>query len=363
VGEPSAGEASGQPVGDQPTGDQPIGDQPIGDQPIGDQADQATGDQPTGDQTIGDQAGERPTGRPAPRRWVVSAGVLAVVTGICGAGALALRDGGGDVGEAAVRHAAVAPSASPIPWTVNSLIPVGATSPSAAAAATSDDDVVAGTGAAGSDPAATGTADAGGSAAAVGPTPDSSVPAADRQAGVLTRSLVQAGNGRLRVVPGSVPAPSSAARSMRVRVEVEDGIGADGPAFADFVLSTLNDPRSWSDGGTLGFARTDGAADITVILASPDTSAELCAPTLTRGTMSCGGGERAVITMYRWMSGTPDYGSDLTLYRRFAINHEVGHVLGHHHAYCTPGHLAPVMMQQNAGLRGCLPNAWPFPRR
>jgi hypothetical protein len=182
----------------------------------------------------------------------------------------------------------------------------------------------------------------------------------DRRAGIATSRLQQRGTGRLLVVPGTAPAPSAAPR-MTVRVEVEEGIGADGSAFAAFVMDTLNDPRSWGRGGTRTFARTDGAADFRVILASPDTSAKLCAPAQTRGTLSCGGGAKAVITMYRWMNGVPDYGTDLTGYRHYVVNHEVGHVLGHAHAYCDPGHLAPVMVQQTKGLHGCLPNAWPFP--
>jgi hypothetical protein len=189
------------------------------------------------------------------------------------------------------------------------------------------------------------------------------VPAADRRAGIATTRLVQVGTGNLVVVPGSAPAPRPAAPRMTVRVEVEEGIGVDGPAFAAFVMDTLNDPRGWGHGGTLSFARTSGAADIRVILASPDTSERLCAPALTRGTTSCGGGGRAILTMYRWMSGLPDYGSDRTGYRQYMINHEVGHVLGHAHAYCDPGHLAPVMVNQTKGLQGCLPNPWPFPVR
>jgi hypothetical protein len=300
---------------------------------------------------------------------VVSLGVLAVVAAICGAGAYVLRDGGGDGSVAAVTTGSGA-SDSPTPWTARTLDNGGVPVPSDAASGPAADDVASPDGeGAGADDAAPGAADpTAADPSAIDPTaagtttpgPVDGVAPTDRAAGVATRDLVQTGSGRLLVVPGKVAAPGSAP-SMRVRVEIEEGIGADGPAFAAFVLNTLNDSRSWGHGGTKTFARTDGPADIRVILASPTTSARLCAPAQTRGTMSCGGGDRAVLTMFRWMNGIPDYGTDRTGYRHYLVNHEVGHVLGHGHAFCTPGHLAPVMVQQTKGLHGCLPNPWPFP--
>lgn len=172
--------------------------------------------------------------------------------------------------------------------------------------------------------------------------------------------VLQRASGSFEVVPGSVRAPGRG-EVLSVRVEVERGTGVAAAGFADAVMATLNDPRSWGHGDSRTFARTAGPADIRVILASPDTSAALCRPLVTRGTLSCSVGEKAIITTYRWARGTPDF-ADLGVYRQYVVNHEVGHVLGKGHEPC-PGAAqpAPVMQQQTIKVAPCTPNAWPSP--
>ncbi len=183
---------------------------------------------------------------------------------------------------------------------------------------------------------------------------------ADVAAGLLSASFPQRGSGRLKVVPGSSAAPGTG-KVVRVRIEVEGGLEVDGRRFADFALATLNDERSWAHDG-YRFARTDGTADVRLVLASPDTSARLCRPLQTFGRLSCHSGDATVITVYRWVKGIPEYGKDLAGYRRYVVNHEVGHALGHGHLMCPgAGRRAPVMMQQTKGLKGCRPNSWPYP--
>ena len=46
-------------------------------------------------------------------------------------------------------------------------------------------------------------------------------------------------------------------------------------------MATLNDPRSWGRGRSTSFARTDGDAEMRVLLASPKTVDALCAPLRT----------------------------------------------------------------------------------
>jgi hypothetical protein len=191
--------------------------------------------------------------------------------------------------------------------------------------------------------------------------PASTVSAADQLAGIRSTAVPWSAGGVLQTVPGSSPAPGKG-RIYSVRVEVEKGLNIDRAKFATFVLATLNDKRSWTENGRRRFARTDGSAKITVILASPQKSAAICAPLRTFGKLSCRSGSSAVLTYYRWIKAIPEYSSNHDGYRHYMVNHEVGHVLGHAHQYCAgPGKVAPVMMQQTKGLRGCRPNPWPHP--
>ena len=159
-----------------------------------------------------------------------------------------------------------------------------------------------------------------------------------------------------------VPAPSSAADgSLRIQIEVEAGLAVDGGCFASEVLEILNDVRGWGDVYATGFSQVDdGTHDLALVLASPTTTDALCYPARTAGIYSCRRGNHVVINLMRWESGTDEYSQDLTTYRRYLINHEVGHFLGRGHERCPgSGEPAPVMMQQTKGLDGCLPNGWP----
>jgi hypothetical protein len=252
---------------------------------------------------------------------------------------------------------ALAPAPEPPQTTSSVQSPTPA--PSAATTATAATAATAVTAAAGTQLAAMGEMEEG---EEVAPAPASTlVTAADRGAGLRTLEVMSTGKKKLVVVPGNVKAPGKG-RVYRVRVEVESGLDVDGTVFAGFVMATLNDGRSWGHGGTMTFARTAGRADIRVVLASPTTSAAMCRPLITKGTLSCANGSTAVLTVYRWIRGTADYGKDITGYRQYLVNHEVGHVLGHGHQACPgKGTRAPVMLQQTKGLKGCTKNPWPFP--
>lgn len=178
-----------------------------------------------------------------------------------------------------------------------------------------------------------------------------------------TEVMPQSASGELVTVPGNEDAPREAATVRPVRVQVEEGLPVDGEAFADFVLRVLNDERGWGHDGSVVFSRTDGPSDLSVVLASPALTDELCRPLRTVGEYSCGRGGRAVLNAERWSEGAEpflDGGGNITEYRQYLVNHEVGHLLGHPHEACpAPGGTAPIMLQQTMRLEGCLPNSWP----
>ena len=175
-------------------------------------------------------------------------------------------------------------------------------------------------------------------------------------------TVVEHGTGRLHVVPGTSHRSGPGPR-YRYRVLVEGGLGLDATAFAQAVERVLADPRSWGAGGHRSFQRVDhGEADLEVVLASPRSTDELCAPMTTEGRLSCADGTRAVINARRWLTGAPSYRGHLTEYRAYVVNHEVGHALGKSHAGCPGrGEPAPVMMQQTLGVGACRPSPWPNP--
>ncbi|OLM19372.1 MULTISPECIES: DUF3152 domain-containing protein [unclassified Pseudonocardia] len=195
---------------------------------------------------------------------------------------------------------------------------------------------------------------------APGPRAGSATVEADRRAGVRGRTVPASASGATDVVPGTAAGPSGRARTVPVRIEIERGVDVDGAAFAAFVTGVLNDRRSWGGDGSVGFARTDGGAPLRIVLATPALADRLCLPLDTVGRLSCRNGDRVVVNLERWVTGTPEYARDLTAYRQYLVNHEVGHWLGHHHVTCPgPGEPAPVMQQQTLGLDGCRPHSWP----
>ncbi|MET8910632.1 DUF3152 domain-containing protein [Micromonospora sp. NPDC004551] len=172
------------------------------------------------------------------------------------------------------------------------------------------------------------------------------------------------GHGRWRFAAAEPVIPGGTRTLLRYRVAVEGDIGGVPPAdFAAEVTRTLADPRGWTADGRLALRRVgrDQAADFTIYLVTPGTRDELCQDG-PDGYTSCRRGDRVVLNVARWATGAPGFGASLATYRRYMVNHEVGHRLGHGHERCPGrGRPAPVMQQQTLGLHGCTPNALPYP--
>ena len=144
-----------------------------------------------------------------------------------------------------------------------------------------------------------------------------------------------------------------------IRLERRAATGTDG--FEAFVRGTLTDPRGWEQAG-FAFTFADDAP-FTVFVGEPDEVDAACRPYDTFGRYSCQHGPVVALNADRWREAVPEWPASLDDYRRMLVNHEVGHLLGRHHAGAcdAPGDPAPVMFQQSSGVEPCTPNPWPLP--
>ena len=150
-----------------------------------------------------------------------------------------------------------------------------------------------------------------------------------------------------------------------ISIKVESGLNLELNCLSNMIIGILNDSRGWSTIEDRVFQIVDSEnADFNIVFAKPETVDELCYPLQTNGIYSCRNEKNVVINMFRWLSGAKDFGTDLSTYRIYLINHEVGHFLGWGHSDCPSDNaLAPVMMQQSKSTDGCLPNGWPIYER
>jgi hypothetical protein len=171
------------------------------------------------------------------------------------------------------------------------------------------------------------------------------------------RGRRQRPDGHLRLLRGW--SPPGAGRVYRFAILIERHVATEPAGFAAEVERILFAPRGWTRGGRVGFRRVARPPyDFRVILASRGTTDRLCAPALTMGRFSCHNDGLVVLNEWRWRTGASSY-ANLTRYRAYLVNHEVGHALGHGHRDCAGGP-APVMMPQTKGVDGCAPNPWPL---
>ena len=182
---------------------------------------------------------------------------------------------------------------------------------------------------------------------------------------LLPEDIVKTGSGKFDVASGSgEPTGANVGGNLRrYTVEVEEDLPFDADDAAEFIESVLADERGWTRDDKHQFQRvSDDSFHFRIIIATPDTVDELCAPLNTNGEVSCGRAGRATLNGLRWALGVGSFGDDLENYRRYLVNHEVGHLLGYPHRTCPgPGQLAPVMVQQTISTQQCEPNPWPHP--
>ncbi|WP_162260329.1 DUF3152 domain-containing protein [Nocardioides sp. Root190] len=181
-------------------------------------------------------------------------------------------------------------------------------------------------------------------------------PAGDGAAKLI---VPERGSGRFAVAPGA-SVTSGRGNLVTYSVEIESDLDLPLVEVARLVDETLADRRGWTAVAGRALRRVSANPMIRIRIATPETADRLCAPLDTGGRLSCRNGENVVLNAWRWANGAGGYERNLANYRRYLINHEVGHALGFDHASCPgPGAIAPAMLQQTKGLDGCTPNPWP----
>jgi hypothetical protein len=202
------------------------------------------------------------------------------------------------------------------------------------------------------------------------PAPPTTPPATVPPTPAAPRTFAATGPNTYVYAPGTGPVIGTAGTLYKYRVAIETGTPVPIDEFRANVENTLADPRSWIAGNNVRLQRVDGAApssNFTVYLVTPGTAQKLCGAggydIFWRGEpyTSCRVGARVLINIARYLRSIPNYGAPLEAYQQYAINHEVGHALGHGHELCPgAGKPAPVMQQQTFDLQKCVAYAWPF---
>ncbi|MER6955235.1 MULTISPECIES: DUF3152 domain-containing protein [unclassified Streptomyces] len=184
--------------------------------------------------------------------------------------------------------------------------------------------------------------------------------------GTTEADIPATGPGTFTVADGS-SASVGKGTPLRYRVDVEDGLDLSAADVARQVEVVLADPRGWTADGNSAFQRvSSGAVDFVVRVATPGTVDKICLQggLNTGGEYNCSVNQNVMVNLERWLLATPVYAKDVGAYRALIINHEVGHFLGHNHVTCPgAGKPAPAMMQQIKGMKGCVPNVWPYDDR
>ena len=153
--------------------------------------------------------------------------------------------------------------------------------------------------------------------------------------------------------------PQRPQRTVLYQVDTKGDVASSLHSFRRVVAETLFDPRGWSLGGSVLYLPVHAGGSVRIWLASPRAVA--AAHPTCDARYSCRVGDDVYINDVRWRTGSTTFaGRGLAAYRRYVVNHEVGHLLGLDHRRCRgTGAAALVMQQQTIALDGCEARVWP----
>jgi hypothetical protein len=166
--------------------------------------------------------------------------------------------------------------------------------------------------------------------------------------------------------------------TVRFATSVSPEVKRGGKDFSQEVARVLTDSRTWKgyrfislDNGKSPSPKFREMKDL-VFKLRLSTPEEVQALKGCSAFLSCADGDTmtVLVNSNRWIYGAKASKLELSQYREYLINHEVGHLIlfskgefGKHHftGNCKLGEKAPIMMQQTKGIKSCSPNSWPLP--
>jgi hypothetical protein len=167
-------------------------------------------------------------------------------------------------------------------------------------------------------------------------------------------------SGRFLEAAGGSEVAGAAGVLYDYRVFVDSSLPWWPTEVAAAVERALQDPRSWTASGRVRFQRVSGEpASTSIYIATPSQVGVLCLPIEMSGYNSCRQGDVLALNSDRWRFGVPHW-PRVTAYRRYLVNHEMGHRIGLSHRPCpAPGLPNPVMARQTSVDNECTNGAWP----
>lgn len=174
-----------------------------------------------------------------------------------------------------------------------------------------------------------------------------------RLLGVLAASV-------LLIAAVLLPTGADAPEALAIQVDVRADDAA--PDFRAVLADVLTDPRGWAAAGAQ-FDLVDESLYRIGVAASGDMSAA-CAPYDSASKFACRPGTVGMINAELWETPPQWWPGDLEGYRRHAVNHELGHLLGiRAHPPCPGlGQPLPVMALPPRDTTECRSEGWPTPR-
>lgn len=129
----------------------------------------------------------------------------------------------------------------------------------------------------------------------------------------------------------------------------------DASGLVETLADALGRPKGWALDGGVRFRAVAEGPDLVFRLVTAETVEG--ADPRCRADASCRVGDEVWLNADRWRSPPSSWEGTVVDYRRYLVNHTVGHWLGLGHADCA-GATAPVMVDESEGS-GCTPGAWP----